>query len=266
MDTYFKHRTATLSDALAMLSYIPAHDRETWVLIGMALKAEFGDEGFEPFDNWSQSSYKYEARSVKDVWKSFKSEGITFASLSKLAIEAGYCASTRKPPVAFIPTLGPPKPNSDTSIYAKKLFLACERGDIFLAKHEYSRKKGIDWAAGAGRGKASGKLIGKDADCIIVPVRNIQATKVQGVQCINVDGVKQSFGSISGGSLLLGNTLNRKATWFVAEGWASAVSTVFHLGEEVCACAFGKGNMEKVAKQIAAYYSPDQIIILKEQD
>ena len=144
--------------------------------------------------------------------------------------------------------------------------MACNREDSFIAEHEYSRSKGIDWAAGAGRGKASGKLVGKDADCIIIPVRNIEGTKVQGVQCINEDGIKQSFGSISGGSLLLGNTLNRNATWIVAEGWASAVSTVFHHGEEVCACAFGKGNMMNVANQISEHYSPKNIDIHREQD
>ena len=216
MDTRSDFERSTLNEAWAMLSYIPAYDRETWICVGMALKSEFGDEAFSIFDYWSQSSSNYDVRSVRAVWKSFKRQGTTFASLAKLALDAGYSVSNKNTSPALPPPKKAPQSSSDTSIYAKKLFLACNREDSFIAEHEYSRSKGIDWAAGAGRGKASGKLVGKDADCIIIPVRNIEGTKVQGVQCINEDGIKQSFGSISGGSLLLGNTLNRNATWIVA--------------------------------------------------
>ena len=264
MDTQSTFETVTLEKAWSMLSYIPAQDRDTWISVGMALKSELGDDAYSIYDNWSQSASNYQARSVRDVWKSFKRRGITFATVAKLALDAGYRGSANKLPLP--PIIAAPKQSSSTYDYAKKLFRACERGDALVAEHEYARAKGIEWAAGAGRGIASGKLIGQDSDCVIVPVRNIEATEVQGAQCINTIGIKQSFGDISGGCLLLGNTLNLGAEWFVAEGWASAVSTVFHHQKEVCACAFGKGNMEKVAKQIAAHYSPDQIIILKEQD
>ncbi|MDA7727182.1 PriCT-2 domain-containing protein [Pseudomonadales bacterium] len=264
MDTQSTFEAVTLEKAWSMLSYIPAQDRDTWISVGMALKSELGDDAYSIYDNWSQSASNYQARSVRDVWKSFKRRGITFATVAKLALDAGYRDSANKLPLP--PKIAAPKHSSSTSDYAKKLFRACNRGDALVSEHEYARAKGIEWAAGAGRGKATGKLIGNNSDCIIVPVRNIEATEVQGVQCINRSGIKQSFGSISGGTLILGNTLKLKAEWFVAEGWASAVSTVFHHQKDVCACAFGKWNMEKVANQISAFYSPDQIVILKEQD
>ena len=43
-----------LDQAREMLQFIPAHDRETWTQIGMALKAEFGNDGFSLFDSWSE--------------------------------------------------------------------------------------------------------------------------------------------------------------------------------------------------------------------
>lgn len=39
--------------ARVALGYVPADDRETWRKVGMALKAEFGDEGFVLWSEWS---------------------------------------------------------------------------------------------------------------------------------------------------------------------------------------------------------------------
>lgn len=97
-------------------------------------------------------------------------------------------------------------------------------------------------------------------------IRNIQTDKVQGIQCINVEGRKQTFGKLSGGALILGNTLNKTSQWFVAEGWASCVSTVFHHNKQVCIASFGKGTQRAVAERIADVYQPDAIVILREED
>jgi len=55
-----------------MLQYIPAHNRDTWVKVGMALKSEFRDDGFPLFDEWSQSADNYSTKSAIAVWRSFK--------------------------------------------------------------------------------------------------------------------------------------------------------------------------------------------------
>jgi len=134
--------------------------------------------------------------------------------------------------------------------------------------HPYASKKGISWAAGAGRAFADGKVIGRGADCLIIPIRTDGIGEVQGVQCINAEGAKQTFGRIVGGCLLLGNTVDLEVDWFVAEGWASAVSVVFHhrQGHAVCAAAFGKGNMENTPGLLSRRYGPRRIIILREAD
>jgi putative DNA primase/helicase len=38
----------------AALAHIPAHDRELWVRIGMAIKSALGEDGFQVWDQWSQ--------------------------------------------------------------------------------------------------------------------------------------------------------------------------------------------------------------------
>ena len=44
-----------LPDVDAMLPYVDGADlRETWIRVGMAIKSEFGDAGFDCWDRWSQ--------------------------------------------------------------------------------------------------------------------------------------------------------------------------------------------------------------------
>ncbi len=66
----------------------------------------------------------------------------------------------------------------------------------------------------------------------------------------------------------MGNTLNKTLPWCICEGWASAVSMVFHhlQGNGVCAASFGKTNLDKVARLIAENHHPDEILITREND
>ncbi len=260
---------ANEADAEAMLRCIPADDRDLWVKIGGILKDEFGDTGFPIWDDWSQSSDRYRARDAREVWRSLgrNSTRAGIGTLIYLAREHGWkpgprvLGTTPKPRSA-------PSPNADTIAYSARLWLASRVDDSTVGDHPYAVRKGITWAAGAGRGLVDGNIVGRGADCLIVPIRADGTGKVQGVQCINPEGRKQTFGQISRGCLLLGNTLDLDTDWYVAEGWASAVSVVFHhrLGKAVCASAFGKGNMEKTAELLSLRFNPRRIIILREED
>jgi hypothetical protein len=274
------HESLTLDEAWSMLSVIDAHDRENWLKIGMALKSEFSDSAFRLFDDWSQTADNYNAADALSVWKSFHGSAVSIGTLVYMAKQCGW--NSQEP--ATLPTpkarRAPSHQKSNTATYAIELWLAANKWmladnwldhpspDVSVMAHPYAVAKGIESAGGLGRGKASGKLIGKQSDCLIVPIRNIQSNKVQGVQCINQEGVKQSFGSVSGGALILGNTLDKSLIWYVCEGWASAYSTVFHHqnGNGVCACSFGKSNLDNTAKLIAKIHQPEEIIILREDD
>lgn len=161
----------------------------------------------------------------------------------------------------------PAPKHSPTRNYALKLWMAADTADAVVGSHPYALAKDITWAAGAGRATASGTVVGPRADCLIVPIRTNGTGKVQGVQAINANGKKQTFGDLRGGFLLLGNTLDRSIPWYVCEGWASAVSVVFHhhRGDAVCAVAFGKEQMQRVAEAMDAEYHT-HIQVLKEQD
>lgn len=87
----------TLHDVAAALAYIPADERETWVRMGMAVKSEFGNDGFDTWDDWSQSASNYNAKAARDSWRSFKQGGrITIATLFGAAIDAGWKPEQRE--------------------------------------------------------------------------------------------------------------------------------------------------------------------------
>ncbi len=248
------------------LRCIPADERRTWVKVGMAIRAELGDDGYAIWDDWSATAGNYDERDARDVWRSIRPDGgVSIGTLFHLAQQHGY-RRTAPPPTRPAPGRRP-APQRDTAAYAAKLWLRADFNDSVVASHPYAVKKGVTWAAGAGRTTASGRVIGRDADCIIVPIRTGATGKVQAVQAISPTGAKQTFGTLSGGCLVLGNTLDRRIGWYVCEGWASAVSVVWHhkKGNAVCGMAFGKGRLDETAQIMIDAFDPLEITILEER-
>ena len=57
------------------LQFIPASDRDTWLRMGMAVKSELGDTGFDVWEAWSQQDESFDPKAAKDVWKSIRGNG-----------------------------------------------------------------------------------------------------------------------------------------------------------------------------------------------
>ena len=57
------------------LQFIPASDRDTWVKMGMAVKSELVDSGFDLWEGWSQQADTFNAKDARDVWKSIRVNG-----------------------------------------------------------------------------------------------------------------------------------------------------------------------------------------------
>ena len=262
------HVDTGASQILDALRFIPADDRATWVRVGMAVKSELGNNGFAIWSEWSSTAGNYNEAAARDVWRSIKTGPVQIGTLFHIAREHGYMPDRRAPVRPIPDKKPPPQQRSNTGAYAAEIWLRADCSDDAVASHEYAINKGISHAGGAGRAVVSGRVVGKNADCVVVPIRDIATGKVAGVQCINVEGEKQTFGKVAGNALLLGNTLDKSLGWFVAEGWASAYSVVFHHagGNACCAAAFGKGNLDKVARQVADIYKPERIVIIRELD
>ncbi|WP_175484928.1 AAA family ATPase [Jannaschia pohangensis] len=81
---------AEVRRALALVK--DADDRDQWLNIGMALHAEFNgsDEGYDIWSHWSRLSLKFDERSQRRTWKSFRHGGIGIGTLFKIAMDYGY--------------------------------------------------------------------------------------------------------------------------------------------------------------------------------
>ena len=167
-------------------------------------------------------------------------------------------AMPRKP--MHLKTVPPPEPPK-TQTYALELWEAADTSDTFVAAHPYAIRKDITWGCGAGRGSVTGKLVGKDADCLIVPQRTLKGELI-GVESINEAGVKQSFGQK--GVLILGNTLDKTVPVYVVEGWADGCATWKHFGNVVVVVVFGIGRQESLAQQLDEARPGREIVIVRD--
>lgn len=78
-----------IRQALGCIS--PAVDRETWVRLGMAVKAEMGAEGFDLWNDWSAQAEGYSLADARDTWRSIKAGGrVTVGTLFGIAKEHGF--------------------------------------------------------------------------------------------------------------------------------------------------------------------------------
>lgn len=64
------------------LQFIDASDRDKWVSMGMAIKSEVGDTGFDVWEQWSQQAESFNGKDARDVWKSIRAGGkVTIGTL-----------------------------------------------------------------------------------------------------------------------------------------------------------------------------------------
>ncbi len=57
------------------VGFVPPDDRNTWLRMGMAIKSEVGESGFDVWDAWSQQADAYDSHDARDVWKSIRANG-----------------------------------------------------------------------------------------------------------------------------------------------------------------------------------------------
>ncbi|MGH1371150.1 MAG: PriCT-2 domain-containing protein [Cellvibrionaceae bacterium] len=84
----------TLGDVANALSVLDYGDQDVWVKMGMAIKNEFGEDGFDTWAQWSSAYEKYKPSEARSRWRSFKVSGargtITIATLFQAALERGW--------------------------------------------------------------------------------------------------------------------------------------------------------------------------------
>ena len=73
------------------LSFLDYNDEDVWIRAAMCLKSEYGDDGFDIWEDWGENYARYNPKEARARWKSVKAGGkTTIASLFYDAKAAGW--------------------------------------------------------------------------------------------------------------------------------------------------------------------------------
>lgn len=263
----------------AALDSLPADmDRETWLRVGMALHSELhGEEGFALFDAWSSRGETYNARAVRDTWRSFKPGGrVRVGTLLQLAKAQGWEPPKTAPRPA--PTVAELKAQAEArraaaerearETEARHRAAAQEAAELWARGQEgqpapYLDRKGI--GAHGTRTLADGTLL--------VPLRDA-AGELWSVQTIKparpaeggTPGKLFTKGARKSGLWHLIGTPPAPGAWLMlAEGYATAASVHEATGRPV-AVAFDVGNLRHVAQALRVAFPGARLAVAGDDD
>ncbi|MDO4641711.1 MAG: PriCT-2 domain-containing protein [Neisseria sp.] len=253
-------------DIRAALSYIDPHDRDTWVNTAYSLKNEFGESGFDLWDQWSQQSDNYNNRAARSVWKSIKAPKRSIGSLFHEARANGY-----RPEKPYTPPSAEEqakrRAERETARLAEEAALVkkqtevkqlsgriWQRSEPATAGHPYLTAKGITDPAIMGQLRLN-EYQGQTN--LLVPV--YYEREMVNLQSILPDGTKRFFegGQVKGGYSVVGKADDYQHGLVLAEGLATAASIHQATGKPVIV-AFHAGNLVPIAERLSKVL-PEQV-------
>lgn len=257
------------------LGYVPPHDRETWLRIGMAVKYELGDEGFSVWDEWSQADDTYSERDAKGVWKSIRPAGkVTIGTLFHEAKRHGWRGEKSNGNGHALSETEraerEQRRRAEQEAEAQRRQQAQnEAAEIWESSkpapedHSYLLRKGVK---PHGVRIYSGNRTIRNMSCtgaLLIPVRDT-AGALYSLEFISAEGEKRFLpgGRKSGGYFSIGR---HAGVIVVAEGFATGAS-VFEATGHATAVAFDKTNLRTVAGALRAKFPGVRIIIAADDD
>ena len=275
-----KHPPLDLRTAEGMLSFVDnCEDRETWVAIGMALKAEFGDVAYDAWDRWSQAGSNYNAGSCLSSWRGFKARngGYTVGTLIKLAKDGGYRfdASER-------PQVDPAELARRRNLRADRI--AQEQASRLQAAQSAEQQAHATWQRSERTGTsayAARKGIDAPESCryvpaadgggLVIPMLRYDLPRDQalkGVQTIKDDGSKKfTYGMAKPGTACrLGLAVVGEPV-FVCEGYATGMTLRMALSRRYAVfVAFDAYNLPVVASAVHQALPTSPMVICADDD
>ncbi|WP_374338970.1 DUF3987 domain-containing protein [Leeia sp.] len=271
------------------LQFIDPSDREIWLRMGMAIKSELADAGFDVWKAWSMQAESFNAKDARDVWKSIRAGGkVTIGTLfyeakanawrgdgmqqkptpEELAERRRFAAERGAHEEAEI--------NRERANTAKKAAAILKAATEAKADHPYLSRKRVSpvatlreidaGAAAAILGyppKSSGDLlVGR---LLVVPVK--QGDGISTLELIDGDRRKAALagrGSKSGGYWATERLPDGDGTGLIlliGEGVATVLSATAATGKPGIA-ALSSGNLPTVAKAMRERYPAAALVIL----
>jgi len=209
------------------LSFIPAHERDLWVTMAMAVKAELGDSGFPIWDDWSQTAANYNALAARSVWKSCKGAGVTIGSLFHEAKFNGWRddSNYQKPTaeqIAAQQRAAEERQSKEGKERIKAAQDAAKKADWILSqckpeKHAYLDSKGFP--------ELEGLVWRPDSETNLLCIPMYVGNNLGGVQMIDKHGAKKYLsGQVTSKAEYRIDSGALNATDWWVEGYASGLS------------------------------------------
>lgn len=266
------------------LSHLIPDDRKVWVRQAMAIKSEFGEEGFDIWDEWASSSDSHKASDARSVWRSVKTTGKTsIATLFWDAKQAGWKDDTtyKKPTAAEIEKRRALRAQREAEAAAQEaamheavaekaraLWAAAEPCDT----HPYLERKGVK-SHGLRYGNfdvervdlETGEVTHVTMKALLVPLMD-RSKQIWSLQAISAKegGPKLllKHGRKAGNFFVIGKpqTIDGRRVFVLAEGYATGASVHEGTGHMVVVC-IDSGNLRNVARQLRER-DPEAIIIV----
>lgn len=258
----------TVETIRSALQYIPADEYETWWRVGMALKDEFGEDGFELFSSWSATSPSYKAKETLGKWKSFGFTGpVKIGTVIDFAQQAGFDLKNYAPAVplakAELDRRKAERIQAEQAAAAEKSLAQDAAAE--LAKADWERASTSGASPYLQRKSVTGfgvRYLGAD---VLVPLYSSKG-KLRNRQKITPDGGKFFLkkAQVSGCFHVIG--LLAAAEWIlVAEGYATAAALHQATGHPIVV-AFNANNFRHVAKEIRALHPSAKLLFCADDD
>lgn len=208
------------------INFICSDDRDVWIMVGMALQAEYGDAARDLWMNWSRQSDSFKEADARAVWRSFRGTGVGIASLYHEAKQNGWKDEAYQKPTAAqvaeqrrIAAERHTQEGKERAIAARK---AAEKAKWILSqckheKHAYLHAKGFQELHG---------LVWyptETQNLLCIPMHI--GGEVVGLQMIDRDGAKKYLsGSTTSKAEFVFDSRAMNAVDFFCEGYATGLS------------------------------------------
>lgn len=281
------HDTINDTDRIrSALSYIDAADRDVWLRMGMAIKSELGEHGFDTWDAWGQSADNYNATDAKTVWRSIRPDGkVGLGSLFHEAKQQGWKDDGRRHTLTAVEIAERQRAAAERAAAdaaeiereraetAAKAVAILKAATAATGENPYSRRKQVSPTAtlreiDAGTAaailgytpKSGGEPL--EGRLLVVPVK--QGDKVSTLELIDGKGRKTALagrGSKAGGHWATRRPPDDADVLLIGEGVATTLSASEATGH-VGIAAMASGNLMAVARAMRDRYPDAELVLL----
>ena len=252
------------------LAHVSPDDRETWVAMGMAVKAELGADGFDLWDSWSQQSDRYQRAAAKAVWKSFRPGKIGIGTLFHEARRAGWRedAPYVPPDPAIAAARRAARQEQEAREAAFRNRLARSAADRAAAlwseaspvgQSAYLERKGVE---------AESVRFLPDGSLVVPMIRYGESPALVGIQRIAADGDKRFLtGTAKQGSACRLGLVVVGAPLLLCEGLATGLTLRAATGRKLPVfVAFDAGNLLPVAMLLRDLHPDSHLLVCADDD